>query len=51
MSAEPGLADQLAALRRGDEQAFSDLVRAHQSSLLRLAMTYAPSRAVAEEIV
>jgi RNA polymerase sigma-70 factor (ECF subfamily) len=48
VTAEP---DQLAALRRGDEQAFRDLVGAHQSSLLRLAMTYAPSRAVAEEIV
>ena len=51
MTAEPGVADQLAALRRGDEQAFRDLVAAHQSSLLRLAMTYAPSRAVAEEVV
>src|SRR6266487_6624480 len=48
VTAEP---DQLAALRRGDEQAFRDLVGAHQSSLLRLAMSYAPSRAVAEEIV
>jgi RNA polymerase sigma-70 factor (ECF subfamily) len=48
VTAEP---DQLAALRRGDEQAFRDLVGAHQSSLFRLAMTYAPSRAVAEEIV
>ena len=51
VTAEPGVADQLAALRRGDEQAFRDLVAAHQSSLLRLAMTYAPSRAVAEEVV
>jgi RNA polymerase sigma-70 factor (ECF subfamily) len=41
----------LAALRRGDEQAFRDLVGAHQSALLRLALIYAPSRAVAEEIV
>jgi RNA polymerase sigma-70 factor, ECF subfamily len=42
---------QLAALRRGDEQAFRELVQAHQSALLRLARIYAPSRAVAEEIV
>jgi RNA polymerase sigma-70 factor (ECF subfamily) len=41
----------LAALRRGDEQAFRALVCAHQSALLRLALLYAPSRAVAEEIV
>jgi RNA polymerase sigma-70 factor (ECF subfamily) len=44
-------ADVLAALRRGDEQAFRDLVRRHQPTLLRLARVYAPSHAVAEEIV
>ena len=43
--------DLLAALRRGDEQAFRDLVRRHQPTLLRLARMYAPSQAVAEEIV
>lgn len=43
--------DLLAALRRGDEQAFRELVRRHQPTLLRLARLYAPSRAVAEEIV
>ncbi len=43
--------DRLAALRRGDEAAFRDLVGAHQSALLRLALMYAPSHAVAEEIV
>jgi RNA polymerase sigma-70 factor, ECF subfamily len=43
--------DQLAALRRGDERAFRDLVREHHSALLRLALVYAPSRAVAEEVV
>ena len=43
--------DQLAALRRSDEQAFRALVGEHQSALLRLALVYAPSRAVAEEIV
>jgi RNA polymerase sigma-70 factor (ECF subfamily) len=41
----------LAALRRGDEQAFRDLVQRHQPMLLRLARTYAPSQEVAEEIV
>src|SRR5215469_6591529 len=46
-----GEADLLAALRRGDEQAFRDLVRRHQPTLLRLARMYAPSLAVAEEIV
>jgi RNA polymerase sigma-70 factor (ECF subfamily) len=51
VTAEHGLAEQMTALRRGDEQAFRDLVGTHQSSLLRLAQTYAPSRAVAEEIV
>jgi RNA polymerase sigma-70 factor (ECF subfamily) len=55
-AAEPPAADHhldepLAALRRGDEQAFRALVGAHQSALLRLALIYAPSRAVAEEIV
>jgi RNA polymerase sigma-70 factor (ECF subfamily) len=44
-------ADQIAGLRRGDEQAFRELVGRHQSALLRLALLYAPSRAVAEEIV
>jgi len=48
---EQRTADQLAALRRGDEQAFRELVGRHQSALLRLAMVYAPSRAVAEEVV
>lgn len=43
--------DLLDALRRGDEQAFRDLVRRHQPTLLRLARMYAPSQAVAEEIV
>lgn len=45
------MTEDIAALRAGDEQAFRDLVRAHQSVLLRLAMVYAPSRAVAEEVV
>src|SRR3954453_865983 len=39
------------ALRAGDEDAFVGLIRAHHSVLLRLAMTYVSSRAVAEEVV
>jgi RNA polymerase sigma-70 factor (ECF subfamily) len=39
------------ALRAGDERAFATLVERHYSSLLRLAMTYVGSRAVAEEVV
>lgn len=45
------MTEDIAALRAGDEQAFRELVRTHQSVLLRLAMVYAPSRAVAEEVV
>lgn len=41
----------LAALRAGDEQAFAGLVDRHAASMLRLAMVYTPSRAVAEEAV
>src|SRR5262249_16577934 len=47
----PDEAKLLAALRRGDEQAFRDLVQRHQPMLLRLAGMYAPNHAVAEEIV
>jgi len=39
------------ALRRGDEAAFVALVDRYQGSMLRLAMAYVPSRAVAEEVV
>jgi RNA polymerase sigma-70 factor (ECF subfamily) len=39
------------ALRAGDEDAFVGLIRAHHSVLLRMAMTYVSSRAVAEEVV
>jgi RNA polymerase sigma-70 factor, ECF subfamily len=39
------------ALRRGDERAFAELVDEHSSSLLRVAMIYVGSRAVAEEVV
>jgi RNA polymerase sigma-70 factor (ECF subfamily) len=39
------------ALRAGDERAFASLVEGYYSSLLRLAMTFVGSRAVAEEVV
>jgi RNA polymerase sigma-70 factor, ECF subfamily len=41
----------VAALRAGDEQAFAALVDLHSPALLRVAMAYVPSRAVAEEVV
>ena len=41
----------LASLRERDETAFVTLVRQYHGPLLRLAMVYAGSRAVAEEIV
>jgi RNA polymerase sigma-70 factor, ECF subfamily len=41
----------IAALRAGDEGAFVDLIHAHHSMLLRVAMTYVPSRAAAQEVV
>src|SRR4051794_19571563 len=45
---EPAL---LAGLRRGDERAFAALIDALSPQMLRVAMLYAPSRAVAEEVV
>lgn len=50
----PQLADDalvVAALRRGDEAAFAELVNAYSSSLLRLAQDFVRSRSVAEEVV
>jgi RNA polymerase sigma-70 factor (ECF subfamily) len=44
-------ADLLVALRNGDEQAFVTLVNRYQGSLLRVARTFVPSDAVAEEVV
>ena len=44
-------ADVVAALRRGEEAAFTDLVNAYSSSLLRLAQDFVRTRAVAEEVV
>src|SRR5438876_12172109 len=57
VEAPPGVAaspeDQrfLAALRGGDEAAFAELVDRHGGSMLRLAMTWVSTRAVAEEVV
>lgn len=39
------------ALRRGDETAFSSLLDAHQSAMLRLALIFVSDRTVAEEVV
>jgi RNA polymerase sigma-70 factor, ECF subfamily len=44
-------ADLVAALCRGDEAAFAELIDRHSPALLRVARTYVPSRAVAEEVV
>jgi RNA polymerase sigma-70 factor, ECF subfamily len=44
-------AELLRRLRAGDEQAFVALVERHNGSMLRLAQSYVPSRAVAEEVV
>ena len=41
----------IAALRRGDEEAFAALIDEYGSSLVRVAMSYVPSRTVAEEVV
>jgi RNA polymerase sigma-70 factor (ECF subfamily) len=41
----------LQALRKGDETAFAQLIDHYQASLLRLAMTFVASHAVAEEVV
>ena len=43
--------DVVRALRDGDEKVFADVVRRYQPSLLRLARSYVPSRAVAEDVV
>jgi RNA polymerase sigma-70 factor, ECF subfamily len=44
-------ADLIAALRRGDEQAFVTLVDRYGGLMLRIAMTHVRTRASAEEIV
>lgn len=51
---EPQVADDasvVAALRRGDEAAFVELVNAYSGSLLRLAQDFCRTRSVAEEVV
>src|SRR5580692_4423752 len=44
-------AELLRRLRAGDERAFVALVERYNGSMLRLAMSFVPSRAVAEEVV
>lgn len=44
-------AELVTLLRAGDEPAFSTLVARYHTSLLRLAETMVPSRAIAEEVV
>jgi RNA polymerase sigma-70 factor, ECF subfamily len=44
-------AELVANLRAGDEAAFVALAGCHQASMLRLASTFVPSAAVAEEVV
>jgi RNA polymerase sigma-70 factor, ECF subfamily len=39
------------ALQAGDEEAFRELVRMYNSSLLRVARIYVPTQALAEEVV
>src|SRR5436309_3287445 len=41
----------IAALRRGDEDAFRTVVEEYGPFLMRLALMHVPSRAVAEEVV
>jgi RNA polymerase sigma-70 factor, ECF subfamily len=47
----PADAQLVAALRRGEQSAFDSLISTYSSPLLRMAQTYVPSRAVAEEVV
>jgi RNA polymerase sigma-70 factor, ECF subfamily len=44
-------AESLRRLRAGDEQAFVALVERYNGSMLRLALSFVPNRAVAEEVV
>jgi RNA polymerase sigma-70 factor, ECF subfamily len=41
----------IAGLRAGDEAVFAEMVDKYHGSLVRVAMRYVPSRAVAEEVV
>lgn len=52
MSTAPPSEHQLvAAIRRGDEDAFVDLVTRYNASMLRLARVFVPTKAVAEDVV
>jgi RNA polymerase sigma-70 factor (ECF subfamily) len=54
IGAAPSESDELrlvAALRAGDEAAFEHLIEQYHAPLLRLALMYVPSRAVAEDVV
>ncbi|HEX6796601.1 MAG TPA: sigma-70 family RNA polymerase sigma factor [Ktedonobacterales bacterium] len=52
-SAQPSPGDEelVAALRRGDEQAFTQLVTALHRPMLRVALMYVANRAVAEDVI
>ena len=41
----------VAGLRAGDERAFATLIDRHSSAMVRVALAYVPSRAVADEVV
>jgi RNA polymerase sigma-70 factor, ECF subfamily len=47
----PADGELLLRLRSGDERAFVTLVERYQEQMLRLAVSFVPSRAVAEEVV
>ena len=47
----PADGELLLRLRSGDERAFVTLVERCQEQMLRLAVSFVPSRAVAEEVV
>ena len=42
--------DLVRRLRAGDESAFSELINAYHSSMVRLAQSFVPSHAIAEEV-
>jgi RNA polymerase sigma-70 factor, ECF subfamily len=51
LNASPTAASDLERLRAGDEQIFIDLVGRHQDAMVRVARTFVPSYAVAQEVV
>ncbi len=50
-AAPAGQAEIVAALKAGDERAFAALVDEHGAAMLRVALMYVSTRAVAEEVV